>query len=55
VNFIRDADISKFFDTIEHEWLIKFIEHRVGDPRIIRLIEKWLRAGVLVDNRLTQS
>lgn len=55
VNFILDADISKFFDTVEHEWLIKFIEHRVADPRIIRLIKKWLFAGVLEDNRLTQS
>ena len=55
VNFILDADISKFFDTIEHDWLIKFIEHRVADPRIIRLIKKWLHAGVLEDNRLTQS
>ena len=55
VNFILDADISKFFDTIEHEWLIKFIEHRVADPRIIRLIKKWLHAGVLEEGRLTQS
>lgn len=55
INFILDADISKFFDTIEHEWLIKFIEHRVADPRIIRLIKKWLHAGVLEEGRLTQS
>lgn len=55
VNFILDADISKFFDTIEHDWLIKFIEHRIADPRIIRLIKKWLHAGVLEGSSLTQS
>ncbi|MFO1200514.1 MAG: reverse transcriptase/maturase family protein [Burkholderiaceae bacterium] len=44
VNWILDADISKFFDTIEHDWLIKFIEHRVADARVIRLLKKWLHA-----------
>ena len=46
VNWILDADIAGFFDTIDHEWLIKFLEHRIGDRRIFRLIRKWLRAGV---------
>jgi RNA-directed DNA polymerase len=55
VGWILDADISKFFDTIEHDWLIKFIEHRVADTRVVRLIKKWLHAGVLEDGRLTQS
>ncbi len=55
VNWILDADISKFFDTIEHDWLIRFIEHRVADTRVVRLIKKWLYAGVLEDGRLTQS
>ena len=55
VNWILDADISKFYDTIEHDWLIKFIEHRVADARVVRLIKKWLHAGVLEDGRLTQS
>jgi len=55
VNFVLDADISKFFDTIEHDWLVKFIEHRVADARVVRLIKKWLHAGVLEDGRLTQS
>jgi RNA-directed DNA polymerase len=45
--WILDADISRFFDTISHEWLVKFLEHRIGDRRIIRLIQKWLKAGVL--------
>jgi RNA-directed DNA polymerase len=55
VNYVLDADISKFFDTIEHDWLIKFIEHRVADARVVRLIKKWLHAGVLEDGRITQS
>ena len=46
VNWILDADIEGFFDAIDHEWLIKFLEHRIGDRRILRLIRKWLRAGV---------
>lgn len=49
VNFIVDADIRAFFDTVNQEWLIRFVEHRIGDQRIIRLIRKWLRAGVLED------
>jgi len=47
VRLILDADIRSFFDTISHEWLVRFLEHRIGDRRIIRLIQKWLRAGVL--------
>ena len=46
VNWILDADIEGFFDTIDHDWLVKFLEHRIGDRRILRLIRKWLRAGV---------
>jgi len=49
VNWILDADIEGFFDAINHEWLIKFLERRIGDPRILRLIRKWLRAGVSED------
>jgi RNA-directed DNA polymerase len=49
VNFIVDADIRAFFDTVNQDWLIRFVEHRIGDPRIVRLIRKWLRAGVLED------
>jgi RNA-directed DNA polymerase len=47
--WILDADIQRFFDTISHEWLIRFLEHRIGDRRMIRLIQKWLKAGVLED------
>ncbi len=46
VNWILDCDIEGFFDSIEHEWMVKFLEHRIGDRRILRLIRKWLRAGV---------
>jgi RNA-directed DNA polymerase len=49
VNHILDCDIRSFFDSLSHEWLIRFVEHRVADPRIIRLIRKWLKAGVMVD------
>ncbi len=46
VNWVLDADIRGFFDAIDHDWLLKFIEHRIADRRILRLIRKWLRAGV---------
>ena len=55
VNFILDADIRSFFDTVDQQWLVGFVEHRVGDPRIIRLIRKWLKAGVLEDGAVTAS
>jgi group II intron reverse transcriptase/maturase len=55
VNFILDADIRSFFDTVDHDWLIRFVEHRVGDKRIIRLIQKWLMVGVLEDGVVTAS
>lgn len=50
VNFILDADIRAFFDTVSHEWLLRFVELRVGDPRVIRLIRKWLKAGVMEED-----
>jgi len=49
VNWILDADIQSFFDTVSQDWLVRFVEHRIGDQRIIRLIRKWLKAGVLED------
>ena len=55
VNWILDADIRSFFDTVSQEWLIRFVEHRVGDQRIIRLIRKWLKAGILEDGVVTVS
>lgn len=55
VNWVLDADIRGFYDTISHEWLVKFIEHRIGDKRIVRLIQKWLKAGVLEEGSWTPS
>ncbi len=55
VNYIFDGDVRSFFDEVSQEWLIRFVEHRVGDPRIIRLIRKWLKAGVLEDGIVTVS
>ena len=55
VNFIFDADIRSFFDTVSQSWLVRFLEHRIGDRRIIRLIQKWLKAGVLEDGIITSS
>jgi group II intron reverse transcriptase/maturase len=51
VSWVLDADIRAFFDTLGHEWLVKFIEHRIADRRIVRLIVKWLKAGVLEQGR----
>ncbi len=55
VNYILDADIRSFFNSVSQEWLVRFVEHRIGDKRIIRLIRKWLRAGVLEDGTVTVS
>jgi group II intron reverse transcriptase/maturase len=53
VNFILDADIRSFFTEVSQEWVVRFLEHRIGDKRIIRLVQKWLRAGVLEDGIVT--
>jgi RNA-directed DNA polymerase len=55
VNFILDADIRSFFDEVSKEWVVRFVEDRVGDRRIIRLVQKWLKAGVLEDGVVTVS
>src|ERR1700750_2279596 len=55
VNYVLDADIRSFFDEVSQEWLVRFLEHRIGDPRVIRLIRKWLRAGVLEEEAVTIS
>ena len=49
VNWVLDGDIRGFFDNLSHDWLIKFIEHRIRDKKVIRLIRKWLKAGVMID------
>jgi group II intron reverse transcriptase/maturase len=55
VNWVLDADIRGFFDTLDRGWLVKFLEHRVADQRVVRLVQKWLRAGVLEDGTRTRS
>jgi group II intron reverse transcriptase/maturase len=55
VNWILDADIRSFFDTVSHEWLCRFLQHRIGDERILRIIRKWLKAGVLEDGVVTEG
>src|SRR5215212_6491755 len=55
VNHILDCDVRSFFDAVSQEWLVRFLEHRIADPRIIRLIRKWLKAGVLEDGVVTVS
>jgi RNA-directed DNA polymerase len=55
VNWVLDVDIRGFFDAISHEWLVKFIEYRIADRRVVRLIQKWLNAGVLEDGKRTRT
>jgi group II intron reverse transcriptase/maturase len=55
VNWVLDADIRGFFDAINHEWLVKFIEHRVADRRVVRHVKKWLNAGVLEDGKVRRA
>ena len=55
VNWILDVDVRDFFGTISHDWLIRFLEHRIGDERVLRLIRKWLKAGVLEEGIVTES
>jgi group II intron reverse transcriptase/maturase len=55
VNWILDADIRSFFDSVSHDWLVRFVEHRIGDPRMIRLLRKWLKAGVMEQGVLTPT
>lgn len=52
VNYVFDADIRDFFNKINREWLIKFIEHRIADKRVVRLIQKWLNAGILEEGKI---
>jgi RNA-directed DNA polymerase len=55
VNYIVDADIRGFFDNLDKSWLVKFMEHRVADPRILRLIQKWLKAGVMEEGEWSEA
>ena len=55
VNWVLDADIRKFYDTLDQGWLVKFVEYRIADRRVVRLIQKWLKAGVLEEGKRVQS
>jgi group II intron reverse transcriptase/maturase len=55
VNWVLDADIQGFFDAMAHSWIIRFLEHRIADKRILRLIAKWLKVGITEDGRVTRS
>jgi len=55
VNWVLDADIQGFFDTINHAWLMTFLEHRIGDQRVLRLIRKWLTAGISEDGEWSET
>lgn len=55
VNWILDADIKAFFDNIDHEWMMRFLEHRVADRRVLRLIRKWLKAGVIEEGKRIEA
>lgn len=55
VNWVLDADIQGFFDTLNHEWLLKFVEHRVADKRVLRHLKKWLNAGVMKNGEWSAS
>ena len=55
VNWVFDADIRGFYDSISHEWMVRFVEHRIADKRVVRHIQKWLKAGVLEEGRWKQA
>jgi len=55
VRWVLDADIRKFYDTLDQGWLVKFVEHRVADRRVVRLVQKWLKAGVLEEGKRVES
>ena len=55
VSYVLDADIRGFFDTISHEWMLRFVQHRVADRRILRLIQKWLKAGVMEEGTWSET
>jgi RNA-directed DNA polymerase len=55
VNWVLDADIRSFFDSVDHEWLLRIVAHRVADPRILRLVRGWLKAGVVEEKEWTET
>ena len=55
INWLLDADIRRFFDSVDHEWLLRMVAHRIADPRILRLIKQWLRAGILEGGKWSET
>ncbi|MFW2454523.1 group II intron reverse transcriptase/maturase [Methyloversatilis discipulorum] len=55
IRWILDADISAYFDTIDHDWMLEFLQHRIADRRLLRLIRKWLKAGIVEDGRRVEA
>ena len=55
VNWILDLDIRSFFDRLQHSWLVQFVEHRIGDRRVVRLVQKWLKAGVMEQGQWSET
>jgi group II intron reverse transcriptase/maturase len=55
ISWVLEADVKNFFGSLSHEWLLRFVEHRVGDPRLINLIRRWLKAGVMEDGAIHPS
>jgi len=55
VNWVLDADIRDFFTSLDHDWLTKFVEHRIADKRVLRLIQKWIKAGVIEEGKWSES
>jgi retron-type reverse transcriptase len=55
VNWVLDADIRGFYDAMSHAWIIRFLEHRIADKRILRLVAKWLKVGITEDGRVRRS
>ena len=55
MNWVLDADIRGFYDAIDHGWMLKFLEHRIADRRLLRLIGKWLKAGVIEDGEWSET
>jgi RNA-directed DNA polymerase len=55
ISWVLEADVKNFFGSLSHEWLLRFVEHRVGDPRLINLIRRWLKAGVMEDGAINPS
>ncbi|MER9451735.1 reverse transcriptase domain-containing protein [Mesorhizobium sp. M0254] len=55
ISWLLEADLKNFFGSLSHEWVLRFVEHRVGDPRLISLVRRWLKAGVLEDGVVQSS